>query len=187
MLLDLFAWWFRFKGWKVGESIPADVKKCIVIAAPHTSSWDFVYALAAYRILGLPVNYVAKKELFRFPFSILFKATGGVPVDRSKSRNFVEAIIAMIRKSDRLYLMMAAEGTRKRVEKWKSGFYYAALGAGVPIATGYLDYKNKVAGLGRIIYPTGDKEKDMALIKEFYSDITGRNPELFNPEAIRLD
>jgi len=187
MLLDFFAWWFRFKGWKVEGSIPKDLRKCIVIAAPHTSNWDFIYALGAYRVMGLPVNYVAKKELFRFPFSLLFKATGGIPVDRSRSGNFVEAVIDMVGRSDSLYLMMAAEGTRKRVNKWKSGFYYAALGANVPVATGFLDYKRKRAGLGELISLTGDKSGDMSRIRAFYADKTGKNPELFNVDAIKLD
>jgi 1-acyl-sn-glycerol-3-phosphate acyltransferase len=187
MILSFLAWWFKFKGWRVGGTIPSDIKKCIVIAAPHTSSWDFVYALGTYAVLGLPVNYVAKKELFKFPLKGIFKATGGIPVDRSKHQNFVDVIIQKINESDRLYLMMAAEGTRKRVDKWKSGFYHAAMGAGVPILLGYLDYKNKVAGFGQVIYPTGNKEHDMSKIRQFYSNITGKNPELFNPEAIRLD
>ena len=187
MILSFLAWWFKFKGWRVGETIPSDIKKCVVIAAPHTSNWDFVYALGTYAILGLPVNYVAKKELFKFPLKGLFKATGGIPVDRTKHQNFVDAIVQKFHDSDRLYLMMAAEGTRKRVNKWKSGFYHAAMGAGVPIMMGYLDYKNKVAGFGHVIYPTGNKEQDMAKIRQFYAHIQGKNPELFNPEAIRLD
>jgi 1-acyl-sn-glycerol-3-phosphate acyltransferase len=146
-----------------------------------------VYALGTYKILGLPVNYIAKKELFRFPFSILFKATGGIPVDRSKTQNFVDAIVQKFNESDRLYLMMAAEGTRKRVTKWKSGFYYAAMGAGVPIMMGYLDYRTKTAGFGYVLYPTGNKEQDMAKIRQFYADKTGKNPELFNPDSVRLD
>lgn len=187
MLQSFFAWWFKMKGWKVGETIPPEVKKCIVIAAPHTSNWDFVYALGAYKILGLPVNYIAKKELFKLPFSILFKATGGIPVDRSASHNFVDAIVSMFHQKERLYLLMAAEGTRKRVTKWKSGFYYAAMGAGVPIMMGYLDYRTKTAGFGYVLYPTGNKEQDMAKIRQFYADKTGKNPELFNPDAVRLD
>jgi 1-acyl-sn-glycerol-3-phosphate acyltransferase len=187
MISSFFAWIFKVNGWKVGGTIPPHIKKAVVIAAPHTSNWDFVYALAAYKILDLPINYIAKKELFRFPFSILFKATGGIPVDRSRSLNFVDAIVQKIKESDRLYLLMAAEGTRKRVDKWKSGFYHAALGAGVPIILGYLDYKHKSAGFGEVIYPTGDKEKDMEQIRNFYANITGRNPELYNPDSARLE
>jgi 1-acyl-sn-glycerol-3-phosphate acyltransferase len=186
MITRLFAWWFKLKGWKVGESIPPEISKCVVIAAPHTSSWDFVYALATYRILNLPINYLAKKELFKFPLRGLLKATGGIPVIRSKSQNLVETIVDKFNHSEHLYLMIPAEGTRKWVEKWKSGFYHAAIGAKVPIMMGYLDYGNKVAGFGKVLYPSGDIEKDLALIREFYSNKTGKNPALFNIEAVRF-
>ena len=183
----LFAWWFRFKGWKVANGIPAGIRKCVVIAAPHTSNWDFVYALGAYRQMGLPVKYLAKKELFRFPFRYLFTATGGIPVERKKNKNQVEAIVELFGKTEELYLMMAAEGTRKWVEKWKSGFYVAAQKAGVPILMGFLDYRTKTAGFGPAFYPTGNIEEDMAKIRAFYSTITGKIPELFNLEGVRLD
>jgi 1-acyl-sn-glycerol-3-phosphate acyltransferase len=174
------------KGWKVGGTIPSGIKKCVVIAAPHTSNWDFVYALATYRILNLPINYLAKKELFEFPLTSLLKATGGIPVIRSKSQNLVETIVEKFNESEHLYLMIPAEGTRKWVEKWKSGFYYAAAGANVPILMGYLDYKNKEAGFGPVLYPSGDIEKDLNLIKDFYRTKTGKNHELFNIEAVRF-
>lgn len=182
-----FAWWFRFKGWKITEGIPAEIKKAVVIAAPHTSNWDFIYALGAYANKGLPIRYLAKKELFRFPFNYFFKATGGIPVERKKNKNQVESIVELFQKSEELYLMMAAEGTRKWVQKWKSGFYVSAVKAGVPIIMGYLDYKNKIAGFGDVLYPTGNVEQDMEKIKAFYKNITGKIPELFNIEAIRLE
>lgn len=184
---SFFGWWFRFKGWKVAQTIPAEIKKAVVIAAPHTSNWDFVYALGAYANKGLPIRYLAKKELFRFPFTFFFRATGGIPVERKKNKNQVDAIVELFQKTDELYLMMAAEGTRKWVEKWKSGFYVAAAKAGVPIVMGYLDYKNKLAGFGDIMYPSGNIEQDMEKIKAFYKNITGKIPELFNIEAIRLE
>jgi 1-acyl-sn-glycerol-3-phosphate acyltransferase len=159
----------------------------VVIAAPHTSNWDFVYALGAYREMGLPVRYLAKKELFRFPFKKLFTATGGIPVERKKSRNQVDAIVELFGKTEELYLMMAAEGTRKWVEKWKSGFYVAAQQAGVPILMGFLDYRTKTAGFGPALYPSGNIEADMAKIKAFYSTVTGKFPELFNLAGVRLD
>jgi hypothetical protein len=99
----------------------------------------------------------------------------------------VEAMVRMFGENDQLYLLSAAEGTRKKVTKWKSGFYHVALGAGVPVMMGYLDYKNKVAGFGKVLYLSGDKAKDMAAIREFYKGIQGRNPEKFDPDAIRLD
>jgi 1-acyl-sn-glycerol-3-phosphate acyltransferase len=186
MLTKLFVIWFKIKGWKVGGTIPSEIKKCVVIAAPHTSNWDFVYSLATFRILGLPVNYLAKKELFKFPMTSLLRATGGIPVIRSKSQNLVETIVEKFNESEHLYLMIPAEGTRKRVEKWKSGFYYAAVGAKVPILMGYLDYKNREAGFGPVLYPSGDIDKDLNLIKDFYRTMTGKNHELFNIEAVKF-
>lgn len=171
----------------MGETIPPDVRKAVVLAAPHTSNWDFVFALATFRILKLKVNYLAKKELFKFPLKYLLKGTGGIPVVRSRSQNLVDSMINMFRENDNLYLLAAAEGTRKKVTKWKSGFYHVALGAGVPVMLGYLDYRNKVAGFGPVIHLSGDKEKDMAVIREFYRHIEGRNPEKFDPEAVRID
>jgi 1-acyl-sn-glycerol-3-phosphate acyltransferase len=186
MITRLFAWWFKLKGWKVGGTIPPGISKCVVIAAPHTSNWDFVYALATYRILNLPVNYLAKVELFRFPIKGILKATGGIPVIRSRSQNLVETIVEKFNQSEHLYLMIPAEGTRKRVDKWKSGFYHVALGAKVPIMLGFLDYKNREAGFGKILYPSGDIEKDLSLIKEFYCTKTGKHPELFNIDAVKF-
>lgn len=187
MLTRLFAFWYKMKGWKVTGTIPPEIKKCVVIAAPHTSNWDFVYALGTYDILGLPVNYLAKKELFKFPLKGLLNATGGIPVIRTKSQNLVEAIVEKFNHSENLYLMIPAEGTRKWVEKWKSGFYYVAVGAKVPILMGYLDYKNKESGFGPVLYPSGDVEKDLAVIKEFYRTKTGRNHELFNIDAVKFE
>lgn len=187
MITRLFVIWFKLKGWKVGESIPSDIRKAVVIAAPHTSNWDFIYALATFRLLGLKVNYLIKKELFRFPLKRLLLNTGGIPVERSKSHNLVEDIIQRFNNAERLYLLIPAEGTRKKVSRWKSGFYHAAQGADVPIMLGYLDYENKVAGFGKPFHLTGDKASDMAVIREYYKDIKGMHPENFDPEAIRLD
>lgn len=186
-MLQLFAWWFKLKGWKTAETIPADIKKCVVIAAPHTSNWDFVYSLAAAHILKLKVGYLAKKELFRFPLNILLRKTGGIPVIREKNTNLVDAIIKLYNSKDELRLMIPAEGSRKRVEKWKTGFYHIALGANLPVFLGYLDYKNKIAGYGKAVYLTGDKQKDAATIRDFYKDKTAKFPALFNIDAIQFD
>lgn len=187
MITKFFAWWFRLNGWKVGGKLPAGIDKAVVVAAPHTSNWDFVYALATFRILGLKVNYLAKRELFKFPLKYILNSTGGIPVERSKSQNLVEAMVNMFRQADRLYLLAAAEGTRKKVGKWKSGFYHVAMGAGVPVLLGYLDYAKKEAGFGPVIHLSGDKEKDMAVIREFYRKVHGRNPEKFDPESVRIE
>jgi 1-acyl-sn-glycerol-3-phosphate acyltransferase len=187
MITRFFAWWFNFSGWKVKGTIPPEIKKAVVIAAPHTSNWDFVYSLAAFHILNHKVNYLAKKELFKFPLKFILNATGAIPVERSMSHNLVDTIIQKFKDTDNLYLMIPAEGTRKKVTKWKSGFYHAGLGAKVPILLGYLDYENKLAGFGKVIYLTGDKEKDMTVIRDFYKGIKGHKPDNFDPDAIKLD
>lgn len=185
-ILRMFAWWFKLKGWKTGEPIPSHIKKCVVIAAPHTSNWDFVYSLATAYLLNVKVGYLAKKELFRFPLKGLLLKTGGIPIVRKEHRNMVDTIIDLYNNSDELRLMVPAEGTRKRVDKWKSGFYHIALGAGVPVFMGYVDYKNKKAGFGPQLQLSGDKVKDAETIRHFYEDKTAKYPELFNLDAIRF-
>lgn len=187
LLFRLFGWWFKLKGWRTAESIPPSVKKCVVIAAPHTSNWDFVYSLGCAYLTGTRLRYLAKKELFRFPLGAVMRATGGMSVERSRSTKLVDYIIQLFRNTNELRLMIPAEGTRKRVERWKTGFYHVALGAGVPVYLGYLDYKNKVAGFGKEVIMTGDREKDAAVIRDFYKDKHAKFPELFNLDAIRFD
>lgn len=187
MITSLFVWWFKLKGWKVSGTIPREIKKAVVIAAPHTSQWDFVYSLAAFQILGLKVNYLAKQELFRFPIKWILTSTGGIPVKRDRSQKLVDQMAQRINEAGQLYMMIPAEGTRKPVSRWKSGFYHVAMETGVPILMGFLDYKNKLAGFGPPIYVSGNKEKDMEIIRNFYRDIIGKHPEKFNPEGILID
>ena len=186
MILKAFSWWFRRKGWTLGPNIPKEVKRCVIIAAPHTSNWDFIYALGALYLFGVPVKYLAKKELFRWPMKGILHATGGISIDRSKSTGFVDAAIKKIQESEELFLMIAGEGTRGKVDKWKSGFYHVALGANVPLMLAYLDYAKKEAGFASPIYLTGDKETDLQAIRAFYADKTARNPEDFSIESIRF-
>ncbi|MBA3899585.1 MAG: lysophospholipid acyltransferase family protein [Bacteroidetes bacterium] len=182
MIREFFNRVFKSKGWKIEGGIPKGVKKCVLIAAPHTSNWDFLFGLGALHEFKLDVKYLAKKELFRFPLRGMFISLGGVPVDRSKSSSMVDAMVSLIKSKDEIIVMIPPEGTRKRVEKWKSGFYHVAHGAGVPIVLGYLDYKRKIAGIGPAIYPTGNKEEDFRKIEEFYRDVAPRFPENFNPK-----
>ncbi len=185
-MLKLFAWWFKLKGWKI-EGFPADMKKGVLIAAPHTSNWDFVYSLGALSIVGVKVNYLAKKELFRWPFGAILRKTGGMAVERKKNYRLVVSIIDMFKQRDDIILMISTEGTRSHVEKWKSGFYYIAMGAKVPIYPAFLDYKTKTAGIGPAFWPTGDKEKDAATLKALYAGKTAKFPDKFNIEAIKFD
>lgn len=185
-MLELFAWWFKVKGWRIDEQSSLDIKRGIMIAAPHTSNWDFVYALGALKLMNIPVQYLAKKELFRPPLGWLLKAAGGIPVERKKNTKFVDVITEKFKEHQDLILMMAAEGTRKRVEKWKTGFYYAALNANVPVYPAYLDYRKKMAGIGPAIWLTGNKDQDARTLRTFYRDKDAKFPVMFNIDAIRF-
>jgi 1-acyl-sn-glycerol-3-phosphate acyltransferase len=164
----------RLFGWRAEERpLPA---KCVLIGAPHTSNWDFPVALLLMRVIGIEGHWIAKHTLFRWPTGWLMRRLGGLPVDRTESHNFVDQIVRLFDERDRLVITIAPEGTRKRTEHWKTGFYYIALGAGVPIVLGYLDYPSKRGGVGPTIRPSGNLEADLALIRDFYADKTGRHP-----------
>jgi 1-acyl-sn-glycerol-3-phosphate acyltransferase len=169
--------YLRLIGWKTGSVLAPSVKKCVLVGAPHTSNLDYPISLATLYAQGVRVRFLAKKSLFRFPLGLLMRATGGIPVDRSKHNNLVESMIDMFRHNDKLILMIPAEGTRSYVKEWKSGFYHTAVGAGVPIVMGYLDYGKKVAGFGDLFYPTGNYEKDLKEIQSFYRQFQARHPE----------
>lgn len=167
-------------GWHIKGSIPANIRKCVIIAAPHTSNIDFVIGRLAYYVLGVPVKFLIKKESFKGPIGWLLKKMGGIPVDRSRSNNLVDQIAHLFTTADQLNVVITPEGTRKLVKTWKKGYYYIALKANIPIVLGFLDYKRKETGFGPLLYPTGDYEKDFQKIKAFYEDKTARFPEKFN-------
>ncbi len=177
MLKLIARFYFWLIGWKTANKLPPQVDKYVMIGAPHTSNWDFPITIAALSIMGVKVNYLAKKELFRFPLGIIMRGLGGIPVDRSRSTGMVDAMIGEFGKHDRLVLLVPPEGTRGYVKEWKSGFYRVAAGAGVPIVLAYLDYGRKEAGLEKAFYPTGDYEKDLPLIQGFYRTVQARFPE----------
>jgi 1-acyl-sn-glycerol-3-phosphate acyltransferase len=174
-----FKWFYKIQGWKLGDNLPADMKKCVIIVAPHTSSWDFIFGAGAKLLLNLDAKYLAKKELFRWPLKTMFIRIGGVPVDRSKHHGLVEAMIDYLNSNEYASIVFPPEATRKRVTQWKTGFYYAALGAGVPIVMGYIDYREKKVGLGPSFIPSGDISKDFDIIRSFYKNITACKPENF--------
>ena len=149
-----------------------------MIAAPHTSNWDFVYARAAFYLMGIPLRFTIKKELYSFSLlGPILRAFGGIAIDRSKSGGMVGHMIELYEDRDELCILVTPEGTRSKAREWKKGFYHVAEGAGVPISCGFLDYKKKVAGIGPTIHPTGDYEKDLEKIKSFYRGITAKYPE----------
>ncbi len=169
-----FIGWFHMAGWKIVGDVTLP-KKMVLIAAPHTSNWDFPLALAVGAHYRLKINFVAKNSLFRWPFGGLMRWLGGIAVDRSKRADAVASMVAAFATREEMHLVIAPEGTRDAVDKWKSGFYHIAVGAGVPLAFAYVDYPNKRGGIGEVFHPTGNYETDMAHIHSFYRDKTGRH------------
>lgn len=175
----------KLAGWKLNYASSNDLKRCVMIAAPHTSNWDFVFARAAFFVMDVDMKFMVKKELIRFPLGSLMMKLGAIPVNRSVKGNLVQHCIDLFGKHKELVIMIPPEGTRGKVEKWKTGFYHTAVGANVPIACGYLDFKKKEAGIGPIFKPSGNIEDDFKVLRDFYRNITPEHPSLFNPENIR--
>jgi 1-acyl-sn-glycerol-3-phosphate acyltransferase len=170
-------------GWRLDQRLP-DTHKYLIIGAFHTSNWDMPLGLLGLWALGLKPRWVAKHTLFRWPLGPFLKAIGGIPVDRRAHTGFIDRIAAAYDACDELVVTIAPEGTRSKTDYWKTGFYYIAIAAKVPIALGYIDYPNKRLGIGGMLNPSGDIEADMAIIRDFYSDKTGLRPE--NQGEIRL-
>jgi 1-acyl-sn-glycerol-3-phosphate acyltransferase len=163
-------------GWRLEGRLP-DVDKLVVIAAPHTSNWDLPVLLSLAFALRAKACWLGKHTLFRRPFGFLFRWMGGIPVYRSASKNMVAQSVEMFRNSEKLILTIPPEGTRSKVSYWKTGFYYIALGAGTPIAMAFIDYKRKATGVGPTLYPTGNIEADMEVIRNFYANVTAKYPD----------
>ncbi len=166
----------KITGWKIEGSLPPEAAKCVLIAAPHTSNWDLPYTLMVAFALRLNVRWMGKQSIFKPPFSGVMQWLGGIAVNREQSTNLVAASSQAITQADGpLQLVVPPEGTRSKVTYWKTGFYYIALGAKVPIVMAYLDFKNKRTGLGPMLYPSGDIDKDMLEIKAFYAQFQREN------------
>ena len=163
----------KILGWKIEGELP-DAEKYVMIAVPHTSNWDFFYGLLMILYFKNEVYWMGKKQIFRFPFGGIMKWFGGIPVDRSKSNNMVQSTIDEFNKRESLVVVIPPEGSRSKVHEWKTGFYHIASGAGVPILPGFLDYEKKIGGYGSLIYLSGDKDKDLLRLKDFYQGITGK-------------
>jgi 1-acyl-sn-glycerol-3-phosphate acyltransferase len=177
---QLALWLLRFRL----ESPPIVHPKLACICAPHTSNWDLPIFLAAASGLGIRVSWLGKHSLFRFPLGGLFRALGGIPVDRTRHTNLVQHVAEIFRERDGLILGIAADGTRKRVEYWKSGFYQIAMQAGVPIGLAFLDFKTRSVGLKGFLVPTGDVRADMDLVRATYAEVRGKYPH--QESVIRL-
>lgn len=175
----------RLCGWRVEGQKPTE-RKYVLIAAPHTSNWDFPYTLMICFAMRLDVYWMGKASLFPPFFGAVSRWMGGIAVDRARAGNLVQGTVNAFNDNQKLTVIVPPEGTRNKVTHWKTGFYYIAHGAGVPIALGYLDFKRKAGGIGKLFYPTGDIEKDMKVIQEFYAGISGKNPKQFDPENIQI-
>lgn len=165
----------RLLGWTV-VCAPPPGPKAVIVFYPHTSNLDFLVGVLARRALGLTIAFAAKDTLFRAPFGTLFRRLGGIPVNRRERTGFVTQLAARFAAADSLYLAIAPEGTRRRTDGWKSGFYHLAMRAGVPLGLGFIDYGRKEIGIGDWIVPSGDAVADTALLREFYAAKRGRHP-----------
>lgn len=172
--------WLRLAGWKVKGEVPKDLRKCVMIAAPHTSNWDLPYTLLISFALRINIYWMGKEQIFKFPFRGTMKWLGGVPVNREKSTNLVQASIDQMNEQEQFVIIVPPEGTRSKVTKWKTGFYHIAQGAGVPILLGFLDFERKEGGVLGTFDATGDVDKDIEEIRKRYSHISGRKAEQFD-------
>jgi len=168
---------FRVLGWKLIGSVDPKIKKCIIIVMPHTSNLDFFIGLLVRGILNVKINFVAKKELFTFPFGYYFRSVGGAPLDRSGGKNNVDATVDAFDKHETFRLALAPEGTRKKVLELRTGFYYIALKANVPIISAALDYGRKEVRFSNPVWVAGDFEADMKKILPHFKDVKGKIPE----------
>lgn len=169
--------------WTVVGEVP-DIKKAVLIAAPHTSNWDGFWAIVYKVLIGLDVRWFIKDSMFWFPMNKLLEAFGAIPLNREQARSAVAEAIAAFDTHESFYFGLAPEGTRSLTPGWKSGFYRIAEGANVPVVFGFLDYRDRRLGLGPILTLTGNKEADMTICRSFYASITGRCPDKTSPVNI---
>jgi 1-acyl-sn-glycerol-3-phosphate acyltransferase len=165
-------------GFKFDTVYPVEVKKSVIVIMPHTSNWDFLIGILVRPIINLDSYYAGKSSLFRFPIGGIMRWLGGVPVDRTKHTNFVDAVAALYENRTSFKIAVAPEGTRSKVSTLKSGFYYIALKAGVPLVCCKFDYGKMEVGFSQPFYPTGDYEKDLPQILAYFKGVKSKNPEL---------
>lgn len=168
--------WLRIWGWEVEGRLPSK-PKFVIILAPHTSNWDGLLILPAAFALGLKLNFLGKKELFTWPIGGFMRSLGGIPVDRHARIDLVGQIVDEVAERDQVVIGIAPEGTRSLTKYWKSGFYYIAEQANIPLGFAYLDYDRKCAGFDEGITISGDVEADLALIRQFFSKAKPKYPE----------
>ncbi len=171
----------KLGGWKTVNKTPEGLGNAVCIVAPHTAIADFLVGLCYYWYYDMKFKVMIKIEFFKYPgLGWLLKKLGGIPVNRGHQNHLVEQMVDMFSQNKDTHLIICPEGTRKAVKHWKKGFYVIAQGANVPIILGFIDYKKKYCGIERIFYPTGDYDKDLAEIWDYYKDVKAKHPEGFN-------
>ena len=177
LFTQLCVLWFKLTGWSLQGTIPLEQKQYILVVAPHTSNIDFFVGVAARKLLKIDVKYLAKKELFKFPFRGLFLGLGGYPVDRSKKNSLVDQVVGVFNDPEDFALCVTPEGSRKRMDTWKTGFYVMAQKANVPIVMCGFDFAQKKVIISDFFDPSGDMESDLVYMHEFFEKITPKHPE----------
>ncbi len=176
-------------GWEIDNHCPLELDQYVMIAAPHTSNWDALYARLGLKALGVNVRLTIKDSYMKLPFGPFVRAMGGIGIDRRLKASgearpsMVQLMTDLFKTHPKLVMLVTPEATRARQEQWKTGFYHVALNAGVPIALAYMDYAKKKTGVGKIVHPTGDFEKDMAEIMAFYAQVQAKFPESFSVDT----
>ncbi len=176
-------------GWEIDNHCPLELDQYVMIAAPHTSNWDALYARLGLKALGVNVRLTIKDSYMKLPFGPFVRAMGGIGIDRRPKASgearpsMVQLMTDLFKTHPKLVMLVTPEATRARQEQWKTGFYHVALNAGVPIALAYMDYAKKKTGVGKIVHPTGDFEKDMAEIMAFYAQVKAKFPECFSVDT----
>ena len=173
----------RASGWQLSGKLPGGHPKCVLIAAPHTSNWDLPYTLMVAFALELNIHWMGKRQIFRWPFGAVMRWLGGIEVDRAQSTNLVAASAQALRDAaGSVHLVVPPEGTRSQTRHWKTGFYWIAHAAGVPIVMAFMDYPRKLSGLGPVFTPSGDIDADMRQIKAYYGQYKGKNWRQFSAD-----
>jgi len=165
----------KLMGWELVGRFP-DLPKYVLVGAPHTTNWDFPFAMLLMFASGVRFNWIAKDSLFKGPWRRILYRLGGIPVRRDQKSNFVGQMVESFQRSSRMIIAIAPEGTRSMVNRWKTGFYYMARGAQVPIVMGFIDYRRKQVGVGPVLYPSENIEETFAHLQAFYADKTGKYP-----------
>jgi 1-acyl-sn-glycerol-3-phosphate acyltransferase len=164
----------RLGGWTMAGDFP-DEPKLVILAAPHSSAWDAVWGLAAKLAMGIRIVFIGKQELFRGPLGWFLRSVGAIPVDRAKAHGVVDQVVDRFAEKHTMWFVLAPEGTRKRVEHWKSGFWHIARDAGVPVVCAYFHYPTKTIGIGAVMHMTTNLKADMAQVREYYRPWIGKH------------